>query len=353
MIMGRGRNLPYTRQDPPALRGQVIWVAKPATKGTLAVSLLWIAGMVLAAAFVAVIAASMAGAPQSLLQAFVMLMVLISILVAIRGRWALLRDELLRFHHFRRLRQRGSVEERERDAGNRLSLALAEQWPRPRRIAVSMEEEDHWGQLRAKLEEAQVRKSRSIIDTTFAEMFRALPLQEALVEPEDVMERGEGTGFALGAVKEFVIRGGWVLIGIAVVDAALFVPSFGFLPGWSLVVIVLVMMGGCAFGLRQLGGAKIMAGPGYITDARGRVWTVADSVMLIAVHSGRMSIEFLGPAGLLPMDGGQLGPKGLERLWQRWHHPRPRPELWPDSLSQHRGGSPRNPVSATAIPRGI
>ena len=333
--MRAGQLLPYARSDPPALRGQVIWVARPVDRGTLAVSLLWFAGTVLAAAFVAMIAAGMAGVPQALLQLSVVLLILISMLIAIRGRWALLRDEMLKYRHFRRLRQRQGSMGRKRYDGNRLSLALAGQWPRPRRIAVSMKEEDHWAQLRAVLDEANVRHARSIIDVSFAKRCRAIPLTEALLEPEDVTDAGDATERALHLAQTFVLSGAWIFAVLVIVVASACVPRTASVPGWLIGASVLGMAAGVAVGLKQLGRVRIVAGPGIITDARGRCWTSADSVMLISKWGGGMSIEFLGPAGRIGIDGSHLGPSGFECLWQRWQHPRPRPELWPRIVSSH------------------
>ncbi len=77
-------------------------------------------------------------------------------------------------------------------------------------------------------------------------------------------------------------------------------------------------------------GAAPIAGMGFIEDSKGKLWTVDDSLMIL---SGRKSgdkpvyVHIVGPAGWLLLTYANVKDPEFIKLWQRWNHPDPRPEL--------------------------
>lgn len=67
---------------------------------------------------------------------------------------------------------------------------------------------------------------------------------------------------------------------------------------------------------------------GRVCDARGRVWRVEDSLMLVEPYENRLVATFSGPAGRLKLRYYEENDDGFRALWQRWTHPNARPKEW-------------------------
>ncbi len=72
-----------------------------------------------------------------------------------------------------------------------------------------------------------------------------------------------------------------------------------------------------------------VAGVGYVEAPRGARWTTGDSMLLVSALKapGPLYVRLVGPAGWLSWTFTNASDADFLRLWQRWMHPRPRPEL--------------------------
>ncbi len=78
--------------------------------------------------------------------------------------------------------------------------------------------------------------------------------------------------------------------------------------------------------------SQFIAGPGVLVDQkRQRRWTVDDAVMLVQCTPtlGPLIVRLVGEAGWLTLSFTDEKDPDFVRLWQRWNHPQPRPELLP------------------------
>ncbi len=74
-----------------------------------------------------------------------------------------------------------------------------------------------------------------------------------------------------------------------------------------------------------------VAGVGFVEDRRGRRsrWTVGEAIMFVAGSgpSSPVHVRLVGAAGWCAWVFASPKYPEFVRLWQRWAHPRPRPEL--------------------------
>lgn len=72
----------------------------------------------------------------------------------------------------------------------------------------------------------------------------------------------------------------------------------------------------------------LIASMGVFDDQRGRRWLAGDATMFVQGDGNDFpTMVLIGPAGRLKLPAMCGTPKRLAALWQRWNHPRPRPEL--------------------------
>lgn len=73
----------------------------------------------------------------------------------------------------------------------------------------------------------------------------------------------------------------------------------------------------------------VVAGQGSVSDHRDRLWTVDDSMMIVQTRDGTppIFVTLTGPAGAMTLTFMDETDPDFIRLWQRWNHPHPRPEL--------------------------
>jgi len=74
---------------------------------------------------------------------------------------------------------------------------------------------------------------------------------------------------------------------------------------------------------------KIIAGPGWIRDRRGRIWRAGSATMIVTSPSGKPPIHVVvsGPDGCVTLTFMHERDPDFTALWQRWNHPDPRPEF--------------------------
>jgi hypothetical protein len=74
---------------------------------------------------------------------------------------------------------------------------------------------------------------------------------------------------------------------------------------------------------------NVVAGQGWTRDHKNRVWTTADAIMVIhkVTSSSSLEVVITGPAGVVTLSFINERDPDFVKLWQRWNHPDPRPEL--------------------------
>lgn len=76
-------------------------------------------------------------------------------------------------------------------------------------------------------------------------------------------------------------------------------------------------------------GGRFVAGQGWLRDRRGRIWTTSDSVVVVrkSFTTSTLAWWVIGPAGVSWITFINENDPEFIKLWQRWNHPDPRPEL--------------------------
>jgi hypothetical protein len=183
-----------------------------------------------------------------------------------------------------------------------------------------------WPAFLAELHRRSIVRPHTIVDEATLPQLGAIPLTENLLEPEPVQASGDrsrsslllGAGAcALGAAY-FFMMGIWV-VGVLLSGLALLMTAG--LPQVRDVLRTLPMME-----------SGVLAAPGVVVDAkRKRRWTIDDAVMLVQCTStvGPLIVRIVGEAGWVTLTFSDERDADFVTLWQRWNHPRPRPDLLP------------------------
>jgi hypothetical protein len=74
-----------------------------------------------------------------------------------------------------------------------------------------------------------------------------------------------------------------------------------------------------------------VAGLGTFTDKQQRRWTVENAIMLVQCKrdAGPLIVTMVGEAGHHTLSFMDETDTDFVKLWQRWNHPDPRPDLVP------------------------
>jgi hypothetical protein len=168
-----------------------------------------------------------------------------------------------------------------------------------------------------------LRRPTAIVDGCLRATLDRVGLHAELLEPE-MIDSSPGIAprraivlvllFSFNAISALT-RGAWTLAGISAVPVLLFAAQIPqvrrLLPR-----------------VRAIDRAPV-AGAGFLEDARGRRWTVSDSVMIVFARRavGPLVVMLLGPAGKKTLTFTTPDDEHFVALWQRWCHPSPRLEL--------------------------
>jgi hypothetical protein len=170
-----------------------------------------------------------------------------------------------------------------------------------------------WNEIR---EVATHPLPRTIADRRMQQRLGRIELSEELLEPEAI----------LGSLW---MKRGWLFVLIA-----LFALNAALTTAW-LKVFYLMMIGYLLIQLPsirdvlRLGDGKVIAGLGVVETSRGKRWTVDDAIMIVQTQDGEppLTVFLTGEAGELKLHFIDEKDPDFIKLWQRWNHPNPRPEL--------------------------
>jgi len=164
-----------------------------------------------------------------------------------------------------------------------------------------------------------------IIQKEIADRLRAIPIDERFVEPERLLgeiPRRSGTFWVFTVLALYMVWltvssalwGDWIMTAVFAVSAAMI--GVQLLRSW---------------GIHVSQANAPMMGLGVISDHKGRIWSVRDSVVYLypwkAGFQSNILVSVIGPAGYHALQFHGLEDPGLIMFWQRWMHPHPRPDL--------------------------
>lgn len=186
-----------------------------------------------------------------------------------------------------------------------------------------MEPGQAWKEVRQHAYRMGVPLPRCVAHEKLAESCRAIPLTVDLIEPEEVVSQAASgrTSIVLMCVLLFIIfvsmalARNWLGAGVQVLLLlSVLTDRFRWLR-WSNIV--------------GAGTAEPIAGCGIIKDRKGRRFTCRDSTMLIQTARGSSApvVTVLSSTGNVSMTFPSTKDADFIKLWQRWNHLDPKPEL--------------------------
>jgi hypothetical protein len=207
--------------------------------------------------------------------------------------------------------------------GNARAAAVVVEQERQRRFrVVEAPSMWSWQDFVEELESRGIERPRTIIDDATIGQLGSVPLPDHMLEPEAILQSGDEprkhliTTIIIGAVTAVVL----VFFGlwwIALLPLAFAVFSALQLPE--------VRDATRHFQMNQ---SETVVGLGTLTDKQRR-WTIDNSVMLVQCKrdTGPLMVTIVGEAGHLMMPFTDEKDMDFVKLWQRWNHPNPRPDL--------------------------
>lgn len=181
-----------------------------------------------------------------------------------------------------------------------------------------------WSSLLAKLDAADLGRPRTLVDERHTGSVAMIDLPEGLLEPETI---ATGAGAPAGCLVGFLV---FMLVIFAFVGIATGSVVY-LLVGLLCLATILPLLPAVRRRLPWVTDRPRLpvAGVGFVRDIKGRGWTVNDAIMLVKSHNQPVGIriELIGEAGLLTFAFADETDPEFIKLWQRWNHPHPRPEL--------------------------
>lgn len=180
-----------------------------------------------------------------------------------------------------------------------------------------------WDELNRRTESLGLSLPRTIVDQDLQPKLSLIERPDALLEPEFIlpsiptkhrtMKLMIGFYFLMAVLQ--AIAGNWWFALLFVLFAAVFVAS---LPGLREI-------------LRNVrwDEGNTIAAVGSVSDKKERRWTTNDAIMLVQTLRGvsALYVSLIGEAGRMVLVFSDENDPDFVKLWQRWNHPRPRPEL--------------------------
>ncbi len=168
-------------------------------------------------------------------------------------------------------------------------------------------------------------RPRTIVHSGLATRLGALERPGHGMEPEPILGSGDGpvtttvlwvTFFlAFGAIQ--LSMGHWFGGSMMLFVAGIF--AFSSIPSLR-----------DRFRIMRWDDGNLVAGMGGVKDVGSdRLWSVNDAVMLVRTKQpvGALFVRFVGEAGILRLTFVNERDPDFVKMWQRWNHPRPKPEL--------------------------
>jgi len=164
---------------------------------------------------------------------------------------------------------------------------------------------------------------RALVAPGMALQVRSLGRTERFLEPHEIEPGSLGSHLLGGVVANAVVAGFFLALGLRWIGAIMaFV---------ALVTLLRVPFIWYRLPISRSGRKSLLAGPGWLRDPKGRIWTIRDSTILVvpAAEQGGVMVRLIGPAGVRDVRFGSAADPEFTALWRLWTHRDPRPELAP------------------------
>jgi hypothetical protein len=180
-----------------------------------------------------------------------------------------------------------------------------------------------WDDLQERLHRCSAPVPRTVAESLRLESLNLIELPNSMLEPEPITTGAPlstGCLMLVMAVTLFgallMLLGGSWLIGLLAIIGLLFwisvIPTVRWRLPWT-----------------AEHPRSSVAGLGVVCNARGQRWTVDNAMMILMARSetSSISVHIIGPPGWLSLTFANETDPEFIKLWQRWNHPHPRPEL--------------------------
>lgn len=185
-----------------------------------------------------------------------------------------------------------------------------------------------WSRLTTSFDARELAMPRTIADLRVATELCQLPLPDELVEPEKV---------ASGSRADRKSRRNSIIFGVAIVVFSIIIDGGWMCTGLGLFMILVPLLSlqivrTIAPDL-LLGFSTVIAGPGFVHFSDDLIFRSGSAIcMLRSIGSTRWTdsaVEacFYSADGVRMLSFPSVHDPQFVRLWQRWNHPQPRPEL--------------------------
>lgn len=180
-----------------------------------------------------------------------------------------------------------------------------------------------WASLANRMKAEGIERPRTIVARALSDRLAPIERPAHFMEPEPILPSSHfGPGMTIAIIGLYVFNALLQFFMGQYVGVALWLVAGGFFAA---------LIPPIRDALRQFwdSGGNIVAGQGWVRDKRGRVWTTADAMLMILSLSGSSAIGTVltGPAGVTMLSFMSERDPDFIKLWQRWNHPDPRPEL--------------------------
>jgi len=174
-----------------------------------------------------------------------------------------------------------------------------------------------------RLADRGVPRPRTIIDVTVADRLGRIERPQHFMEPEPIMP-SSNLGYAMTTFVFTMYSFG--IVAQLCVGNLLFA-GLMFLLAIPLLVSIPVVRD--QFRRLWETGGIVLAGQGWIRYRRSHMWTTKDSMLIVCRIVGTSSIAVIlsGPNRVTVLSFINERDPDFIKLWQRWNHPDPRPEL--------------------------
>ena len=181
-----------------------------------------------------------------------------------------------------------------------------------------------WNDFQAQCQRLGIPRPRTVMDSTLAGRLGAIDRPDFSMEPAPILGSGDArSGMNWLWPLGFSVGGATALFVGEVLPALMLFAFAGF---WLVTTVPSIRD---RFRIFRWDDGNIVAGMGSLRDQRNRVWTTDNAVMIVQTNNsaGGVFVRFIGEPGETDLTFTDETDPDFQRLWQRWNHPTPRPEL--------------------------
>ena len=180
-----------------------------------------------------------------------------------------------------------------------------------------------WEVFEERRREARLRRPRALVDSCMERVMGDLERPGHLLEPEPILSSP-----AMSTWAEFLLVASYGVLAAQNFVSGRVWPAAMILLCAAIILSQVPPVRDRIPALRRDEQAPV-AGVGYVEKHRRGRWTADDAMLLVSAPkaSGPLYVRLVGPAGWLSLTFMSPSDPEFVRLWQRWMHPRPRPEL--------------------------